>query len=264
MSFTKIKYISKLSDSHVLVLGGTSGIGFCVAEACLEHGAHVIVSGSRQEKLCKALDRLKAAYPDASSRISGYTCDLSQPDQLEVNLSNLLSVVTTDRKLDHIAFTAGDALKITPVSEATPEVIRQTGNVRFLGALMLAKLAPKYLSPGPASSITLTGGSNTHKPMPGWTIIASYGAATEGMTRGLAVDLKPIRVNMVSPGAVHTELFADIAEDRLEDVLGMMRKATATGEVGRPEDVAEAYLYCMRDRLVTDSLIESNGGRLLV
>lgn len=78
--------------------------------------------------------------------------------------------------------------------------------------------------------------------MKGWTIVAAYGTALEGMTRGLAIDLAPIRVNLVSPGAVHTELFGEVGEE----VLGKFREMSLTGEMGRPEDVAEGYLYAMK------------------
>ena len=257
------KYTSKLHDSRVLVLGGTSGIGFCVAEAALEHGAHVCICGSKQAKLEKAIARLRSAYPDSADKVSGHVCDLSQPESLESNLDTVLRFATAEAKIDHIVFTSGDALKITPVSEATVETILKVGNIRFLGPLMLAKLAPKYLSAGPKSSITLTGGSMSRKPTKNWTLIAAWGSGVEGMTRGLAVDLAPVRVNMVSPGAVHTELFDDIPKERLEGVLQGFRDGTLLDQVGTPENLAEAYLYPMKDQFVTGKIFESDGGRLL-
>ena len=258
------KYTSKLYDSRVLILGGTSGIGFCVAEAALEHGAHVFISGSKPAKLDRAIARLQSSYPDSASKVSGHTCDLSNPDSLESNLDTVLQFATADsKKIDHIVFTSGDALKITPVSEATVSTILKVGNIRFLGPLILAKLAPKYLSAGPKSSITLTGGSMSQKPTKNWTLIAAWGSGVEGMTRGLAVDLAPIRVNMVSPGAVHTELFDDIPKERLEGVLQGFRDGTLLDRVGTPENLAEAYLYPMKDHFVTGKIFESDGGRLL-
>lgn len=135
--------------------------------------------------------------------------------------------------------------------------------MRFVAPVLLAKIAPAYLAPGPESSITLTGGTNSAKPGPGWAILAGWGAGIEGLTRGLAVDLKPVRVNCVSPGAVHTELFSGFAGDRLDAVLEGFRKSTLVGEVGQPTEVAEAYLYAMKDRFVTGTLLSSDGGRLL-
>lgn len=80
------------------------------------------------------------------------------------------------------------------------------------------------------------------------------------MTKTLAVDLAPIRVNVVSPGAIHTELLQGVPDQAME----VFAKATTVGRIGRPEDVAEAYLYFMKDGFATGSMVESNGGRLLV
>ena len=257
------KYISKLRDAHVLVFGGTSGIGFCVAEAAIEHGAYVCISGSKQAKLERAISRLQSTYPDSVPKVSGHVCDLSQPDSLEPNLSTILGLAAGDSKIDHIIYTAGDPVKITPIGEATVETILQTGHVRFLGPLILAKLAPRYMSTGPESSITLTGGTMSHKPAKNWTVLAGWGSALEGVARGLAVDLAPMRVNLVSPGAVHTELFDDIPKERLDGVLQGFRDATLVDRVGTPENLAEAYLYSMRDHFVTGKVFQSDGGRLL-
>lgn len=257
------KYTSKLHDDRVVVIGGTSGMGFCVAEAAIEHGAHVCISGSKQAKLDKAVARLKSAYPDSASKIAGHVCDLSQLESMEANLKRTVELASADANIDHIVFTAGDALKITPLTESTTETILKTGIIRFFGPLMLAKLAPKHMSAGPKSSITLTGGTMSHRPVKNWAVVAAWGSGVEGITRGLAVDLAPIRVNMVCPGAVHTELFDDIPEERLAGVLDGFRQGTLIDRVGTPENLAEAYLYPMKDHFVTGTILRSDGGRLI-
>lgn len=257
------KYTSKLQDTRVLVFGGTSGIGFCVAEAALEHGAYVCISGSKQAKLDRAVSRLQSTYPDAARKVSGHVCDLAHSESLEPNLNTILKFAAANSKIDHVVYTAGDPVKVTPIAEATVETILQAGNVRFLGPLMLAKLAPQYLSAGPRSSITLTGGTMSQKPAKNWTVLAAWGSGVEGIARGLAVDLAPTRVNLVSPGAVHTELFDDIPKERLDGVLQSFREGTLIDKVGTPEDLAEAYLYSMKDHFVTEKVLESDGGRLL-
>ncbi|KAL2039738.1 hypothetical protein N7G274_007597 [Stereocaulon virgatum] len=278
------KYISKLHNQRVLVVGGTSGIGFCVASALLEHGAaRVCISGSKPAKLEHALARLRTSYPDKSARIFGSVCDLSQPQHLEARVQQLLAYAATteaggkvdgevdgdeaegndNKKIDHIAVTAGDGIKITPIAEVTVEEVLRLGNVRFLGALMLAKHAPRYMAPGPRSSITLTGGTMTHKPKKNWTVIAGWSGAMEGIARGLAVDLAPIRVNLVSPGAVHTELFDDIPKDNLDGVLRGFRDDSLIDRVGTPQNLAEAYLYMMKNEFTTGTILPSDGGRLV-
>ncbi len=254
------KYTNKLSGARVLVIGGTSGIGFCVAEACLEHGCKVILSSSQQSKIDSSISRLLEAYPSAKDRLSGHPCDLSS-QSVEENITSLFSKTGT---VDHIVFTAGDRLSTVPLREATLEIIQRAGMVRFNSALLVAKHGSEHLAPGPNSSITLTTGSASEKPIAGWTVPASYAAGLQSMMRNLALDLKPTRVNLISPGLVVTEMWDSMPKEQVQAFMEEGKRGTTTGEIGRPEDVAEAYLYCMRDRNVTGSMIGTNGGALLM
>ncbi|KAK0614570.1 hypothetical protein B0T14DRAFT_311211 [Immersiella caudata] len=267
---TPYSYTTKLASKRVLILGGTSGVGFGVAQAALQFGASVIISSSNPSKITRSLDRLRTGHPTlaAGQTITGTPCDLSNPSTLESNLIALLNFATDSNtaKINHVVFTAGDAINNIPLSEVTPESITRQSTIRFHAAVILAKLLPKYMPLEAESSITFTGGTNTDKPMPGWSVMAAVGSAVEGLTRGLAVDLKPVRVNTVSLGAVVTELFDGFLggdEKVKEMVLERMRKATLVGEMGRVEDVVEAYLYLMRDRFVTGTVVKTNGGRIL-
>lgn len=256
-------YSSVLTNTQVLVLGGSSGIGFCVAENVIAQGAIVTISSSRQSKLDDALTRLKASVPDFAHNAYGHVCDLSKIESTRTNLEVLLKSVTRTHPLDHIVFTAGDGIQIKPVSELEVETIQRLGNVRFFGPMLLGGLAKPYMRVSRTSSITLTSGLNCAKPGKGWTAVAGYGSGTEGVARGLAVDLAPIRVNTVSPGAVHTELFDDFGGDKLEEILASFRQRSLTGSVGTPQELSEAYVYLMRCSFATGSLIEVNGGALL-
>ncbi|RYP73574.1 hypothetical protein DL769_004189 [Monosporascus sp. CRB-8-3] len=269
------KYTTKLKGARILVVGGTSGIGFCVAEAAVEHGARVIISGSNETKLSKAVDRLRASFavldqglPPAEKGAppTGTVCDLANEEALESNLESLLQFATSDgqSRLDHVVFTAGDPFEARKLQDVTAAHIARTYVVRATAPVVLAKLlVPRYIHRVPASSYTLTGGVNAEKPQDNWTVVAGFSAAVEGYARGLAVDLKPMRVNCVAPGAVHTEAFDHTPEEQRGPLLERFRQATTTGTVGCPEDLAEAYLYCMKDSFVTGSVIKSNGGRLL-
>ncbi|KAL8851651.1 MAG: hypothetical protein Q9221_003488 [Calogaya cf. arnoldii] len=259
------KYNNKLQDKRVLILGGTSGIGFCIAEAALENDAYVIVASSTQLKIDKTISRLQSSYPDKAAKISGHICDLAQLPTLETNIEGLFKAATDNntKKIDHIVFTAGDANPAPKVSELTVETVQKWGNVRFFGPLVLAKYAPTYMTPGHRSSITLTSGTISHKPFKDRIVIAAWGSGIEGIMRGLAVDLAPIRVNIVSPGAVVTELFHGIPEEQRAVVMEGFRKETLTGELGTPEDVAETYLHAMKDSFMTGSVLVTDGGREL-
>jgi NAD(P)-dependent dehydrogenase (short-subunit alcohol dehydrogenase family) len=259
------KSTSKLSTQRILIFGGTSGIGFCVAKANLEHGATFIISGSGSTKLTAAIDKLKATYQDVASNISGYTCDLSQPQALEANLEALFESTCPDgAKLDHVVFCAGNAIKPMAITTATVETFQAVSYVRLLGSAMAGKVAPKYLAPGPASSIVFTSGTMGEKAYPGLAANAAYYIAREELTRALAMELAPVRVNCVSPGAVGTPSLDTMPVDQKAFVMGKLAGETLAGRIGMPEDVAEAYVYAMKDQFLTGSIIRSDGGRLLV
>ncbi|GAQ11904.1 hypothetical protein ALT_9225 [Aspergillus lentulus] len=266
--------INKLSGTRVLIIGGTSGLGFAVARAALEHGASVLLASSRPEKVQSALSRLRTFYPDEqfTTRIAGTTVDLGDESTLEANILTLLDKATqpdlfpsapspsASEKilLDHIVFTAGDALKILPPTDPAldPAYIRALTTVRVLGSMMLAKHVPTYMAQSARSSLTLTSGAVAMRPPPGYSVGAMLGNAIIGLGRGLAVDLAPVRVNVVAPGAVRTELFGGLPEEVIEGLKGR----TLTGELGRPEDVAEGYLGVMKDGFVTGGVVQSDGG----
>ena len=254
------KYTAKLHNANVLIIGGSSGIGYGVAEAALEHGASVIISSSSESRISSAVGRLQSAYPSRAAAVRGYACDLGDASTIDANVSRLFEAVGT---VDHIVYTAGDALATIPLKEVTAEKVQKAGVVRFVGVMLVAKQALTHLSPGPKSSFTLTTGSSAEKPAPGWSVPVSYGGGLISMARGLALDMKPIRVNIVSPGAVDTELWK-MSEEAKQKLFASMSSRMATGRVGRVEDVAEAYIYAMKDENLTGSLISSNGGALLM
>ncbi|KIW68666.1 hypothetical protein PV04_04593 [Phialophora macrospora] len=261
---SSLKYTSKLQGKLVVVVGGTSGIGFAVAEAAVEHGAIVVVASSRQEKVNRAVHRIQQAYADAADRIRGKTVDLGS-DNVEQQIHALYGFATEagKRKLDHIVVTAGEPFGTIPLGDVTPQVVSDVYRVRMVGCTMLAKVAMQYLDISAASSFTLTSGVSDAKPTAGWTAMAPVGAAVRGLTHALANDMKPVRVNCVCPGAVKTELFDTFAGDRLAEILDTYRAKTLTGNVGTPEDLAECYICAMKSTFMTGQEMTCDGGYLL-
>ena len=111
-------------------------------------------------------------------------------------------------------------------------------------------------------SITLTTGVVAQKPMPNWTVPAAYAAGLYGLTRNLALDLssRNIRVNGVSPGPVETELWSAIPEEQRRGFLDQMGSKLLTGKLGAAEDVANVYVYLLKDRNATGQVVVTDGG----
>jgi NAD(P)-dependent dehydrogenase (short-subunit alcohol dehydrogenase family) len=259
----------RLANTHILIFGGTSGIGFAVANMALSHGAQVTISGSATPKVEDRAAKLRSFYPDMPAvNVAGYACDLSDKANLESSLKELLDRVTSNgsNKIDHIVYTAG-APDYPKLRDVTVDNALGPMLTRMVAPGLIAKLIATgtYMSLSDASSLTVTGGTNTDKPMRDWTFAAAAGGSLTGLVRGLAVDLSPLRINCVVPGAIHTELLQGLVERIGEEATGKMKKQFSLGGTfGKPEDTAEAYGYLMRDRFATGSFVRSDGGRLLV
>lgn len=244
--------MAPIQNSTVLVIGGSSGIGYGVAKKCLTEGANVHIASSNASRVQESTDSLKQTTSNA--QITGHVCDLASQD-VESHLEKLLNAVGP---LDHLAFTAGDKLPIKSLDSINLDAIHRAGHIRFAVPLLLGKLAPRFLKPGFQSSIILTTGSVSEKPFPNWSLVAGYATGLHGMTRSLALDLKPLRVNLVSPGAVEMPLWGpNGAPDTVKD-------HTALGKIGNIDEVAEAYVYLMKDTNATGSCISTNAGALLL
>jgi NAD(P)-dependent dehydrogenase (short-subunit alcohol dehydrogenase family) len=260
---------NRLNNAHVLVFGGTSGIGLGVASMAASYGAFVTISGSRQPKVDDNVENLRKLYPNVDpSKINGVACDLGDTANLETNLAAFFDKVTKngEYKVDHIVFTAGDAINLPQVATVTVDQVTPKYGIRVIAPMIIGKILTtgKYVPQTPASSLTLTGGTNTAKPMPGWSVAAGIGSSIEGLTRGLAVDLAPIRVNTVSAGAIVTPLSEGWLKSLGEEGKAQMIKTTTlVGKLGHPEDIAEAYGWFMKDHFTTGVIASSDGGRIL-
>lgn len=249
------KYVNKLQGKRVLILGGSAGLGYGVAEACLENGSAVFISSSNERRVQKSVTKLQEAYPSKNDSIKGCACDLSG-DDVEAKLVELLQKVGD---VEHVVFTAGDSLATMPIEDVTLEKIKKAGQIRYFAPLLLAKHLPKS-----TQSYTMTSGGVGVRPNKQWSLIAGYCAALHGLTRNLALDLAPVRVNLISPGLVDTDLWRDLSQEVKSGMFKQTAEKLPTGRVGQIEDVAEGYLAFMRDDNCTGSIYTSDGGHLLI
>ncbi len=238
-----------LRQKRVVVIGGTSGIGLAVASAALAEGASVIVGSSSADKLGAAALRLPGAHAHA--------IDVKD----EASIAMFFERVGA---LDHLVFTAGDWGRYGggPVESLDIAAAASLFAVRFWGAIGCVKHAAKNLRDG--GSITLTDGMIAHRPRKGAAISSAMAGATEHLTRALSVELAPIRVNAVCPGAIRTEVWNSIPAEQREDRFKKMTERLPIKRIGEPDEVAQAYLYLMRGGYTTGQVLRVDGGGTVV
>ena len=237
-----------ISGQRVVVIGGTSGIGLATARAAAERGAQVVVVSARQASMQRALDQL----PDGTT---GHVADVRDAVALDAAFDRIGA-------LDHLVYTSGEALTLTPIVGLDPADARRFFEIRYFGVLAAIRAAAPRLSR--TGSITLTGGSAGPRPQPGWAVAASLCGAMEALTRELALELAPVRVNLVRPGVVQSPLWSAMGEAERDELYRATAKAVPVGHTGQVEEIALAYLYCMQQTYATGSIVPVDGGGVLV
>ena len=233
-----------LENSAVLVIGGSSGIGFAVAEAALRQGARVVIASSSSSRLARARERLKG----------GETVPLDVADEAAVS-----DYFANSGDFDHVVFTAADWAQVDHKSFAEIDLAAadELFRVRFWGAVAVAKHAAARIVAG--GSLILTNGMAAHRPQKGLAIATAMAGAVEHLVHGLAVELAPVRVNGVCPGAIVTEAWDDVpASFRAVQEQRLSRHLVP--RAGTPAEAAEAYLYLMRGTYTTGQVLRVDGG----
>ncbi|KAI1387937.1 putative short chain dehydrogenase/ reductase [Hypoxylon trugodes] len=249
-----------IKNQHILIIGGSSGIGAGVAKLAATDGVHVSIASSSPTRVEAAVKKLQDAVPGA--QIRGYVCDVKDND-VESNLEKLFSDVNTaagGQLLDHIVYTAA-RFEFRPLASVSRDYLRDSTQYTYVVPSLIAKLSHKYVKQSTSSSLIFTSGRVADRPMKGGAIGSGVSAAIIGLGRGLALDLAPVRVNVVSPGATNTEMFG--SGEQREMLVSGIAKTALLGKVGTPEEVAEAYIYLMKDTNATGSVVRSDGGVLV-
>jgi len=237
-----------LKEKRIVVVGGTSGFGLATAQAAAAEGARVVVVSGNKENV----DRALAALPKGSE---GYTANISDEKQV----SELFRAIGA---FDHLVFTAGETLTTGEMNTIDFEKAKTFFDTRFWGSLMAARYASAYMRPG--GSIVLTTGIAGRRPWKGWTVVAGLTGAIESLTRALAIELAPIRVNAVCAGLVRTPLWNNIPAEQREAMYQQVAAQLPVGRIGEPEDLAQSFLYLMKQPFSTGQVIVADGGGVLV
>ncbi len=239
---------SSLSGKKVIVLGGTSGLGFAAAKVAAAEGAIVTIVSSNQLRIDQALKEL----PTGST---GHAIDFGKE-------TNIKSFFDTTGSFDHLVYTAAENLTLNTVSDMDLEQARRFFNLRYWGALAAVKYGASNINQG--GSICLTSGIASTRPGKGWALASSICGAMEGLVRALAVELAPIRVNSVVPGVVKTNLWNSMPPADKENLYTAVGNALLVKRVGEAGDIAQAFVYLMKQQFGTGQNIVIDGGAVLV
>lgn len=237
----------KIAGEKIVVVGGTSGMGRAVAELAVARGATVVVVGR------SAVSTAQVAAELGGGTV-GLACDITDPEAIT---AMALSV----GELDHLVLSAA-ALSYGPFLQMPVQDARSVLDNKFWGYYLTVRaLAPRLSKAG---SITLFSGVAAVRPAPGTAVVTAVNAAIEGLTRSLAVELAPRRVNAVSPGVVDTPGWGFMSEEDRTQMLGQLAQSLPVGRVGRPGDIAETVLELAANGFSTGEVRTVDGGARLV
>ena len=237
-----------LEKRRVVIIGGSSGIGLAVAKEAASQGANVVIVSSKAE-------RVQEAIRSIGGDVGGQAVDVSDEKAVESFFTNL-------GVFDHLVFTAGDSLQLHELAETDLKQARRAFELRYWSVLAAVKYGSPQIRNG--GSIVLTTGVAGRRPHKGWTVVASICGTIEALTRALAVELAPIRVNAVCPGVVRTNLWQSMNADAREHLYESVGKSLLVGRVGEAHDLAQAYLFLMQEGFSTGQTIVVDGGTVLV
>lgn len=235
-----------LEGKQVVIIGGTSGIGLATALAARQAGARVWAGGRSEAHRKKARQVL-------GDDVELVTVDTHDDD-------GLLELFESVGRIDHLISAAtGGSRTLKPLVEQTEEQF-QAAFGKLWGYAKVARLGAEYVAED--GSITFVSGAPARKYRPNMGALSCVGGAVENMVRCLALELAPIRVNVVSPGIIDTALFDWMGEEKPQRVAEMTSRQLIP-RIGRPEEVASALLYLMQNGYATGTTVDVDGGQLL-
>jgi NAD(P)-dependent dehydrogenase (short-subunit alcohol dehydrogenase family) len=237
----------ELAGQTVVVIGGSAGIGLETARRARAEGADVILTGRNPDRLEQAaleLGAQRSAAFDANdaASVQRFFHDLPTP-------------------IDHVMVTAGGP-HYGPLLEMDSDQVRRAISGHAVLAVEVARNAADRIRPG--GTLLLMGGTGGRRVRPGLGIVSAATAALPPLTAALALELAPVRVNLIAAGFVDTPLSASLLGDRLEERRDELRSTLPIGRVVGPADVAALAVHIMTNTALTGATYDIDGGQQLV
>lgn len=237
----------QLLGQTVVLIGGSSGIGLETARRARAEGANVVLTGRNPERLRQAaldLDAQSSAAFDATDfdRLNRFFDELPTP-------------------VDHVMVTAGGPY-YARLTDIDFEQARRNVDQHLWLPLHVARSAAAKVRPG--GSLLFTSGTGARRPAVGMALISAFTAALPALTKVLALELAPVRVNLIAPGFVDTSLSATLLGERLDERRDQLRTTLPIGRVVSPADVATLAVHLMTNTALTGATYDIDGGQQLV
>jgi NAD(P)-dependent dehydrogenase (short-subunit alcohol dehydrogenase family) len=237
----------ELLGQTVVVIGGSAGIGFETARRAHAEGARVIVTGRNPENLQRAATELGV--------LSSAAFDATDPASLERFFRDLSATI------DHVMVTAGRP-HYGRLLDMEFEQARRALDGHLLLMLQVARNAAHKVRPG--GTLLFMGGTGARRPGIGLGIVSAVTAALPALTANLALELAPVRVNLIAAGFVDTPLSASLLGDELENRRNQLRATLPIRRVVVPADVAALAVHIMTNTALTGATYDIDGGQQLV
>ncbi len=235
----------RLDNQKVLIIGGSSGMGLATAIAAGKEGAKVFIA-SRSEK------KLKAAAEQIGAGVKWYTVDFTD----EASVKSLFAAIGS---VDHLVI-PGSFVTTGPLKELSISDAKASMDSKFFGPYLTVKEAQI----NPPGSVILFSGILSRRPDKGSAILAAINSAVETLGKALAVELAPVRVNVISPGLTrNTGAFLGMPKEALEAMFDGAAQSLPAKRVGLPEDIASVAVELMSNNFITGAVFDVDGGGLL-
>lgn len=236
-----------MSSQHAVIIGGSSGIGLASAQKLLASGLRVTITGRNQKRLdeaCQAVPGIETVVMDAAAT-----------ETLSATLSRI-------GPLDHLVLALGSGKGFGPFSSVTIAEVRRGFEEKVYPHFAVAQASLPHLRKD--GSITFISAVSAHSATPGTAGIGAANAAVAMFVPILAAELRPLRVNGVSPGVVDTPWWDFLASEQKSAVFAEYAAKAPVGRVGRADDIAETVAFLIANTFMTGHVVVCDGGLRLV